>query len=232
MNLYRKGTLALGICLVAATLWMGGCGHNSSDDEISSAPGGDPGKAAEWAAGTSTNPHAQAQTQPPAETNMASAPAAEGGPVTASGLSFIPNEAWQKVPSMSNMRKAQYSIPGDAGTAELVLFHFAGMGGAVQANLQRWAGQMGSTMDQAEVKNEEVGSFKLTTIAVAGTYDSGMATGPFQQQSQPQTGYKMIATVIEGDGGPWFFKLTGPEATVNGCSEAYYAMLQTVKPGA
>jgi hypothetical protein len=41
---------------------------------------------------------------------------------------------------------------------------------------------------------------------------------------------RLIGAVVEGPGGPWYFKLTGPDATVTAQKEAFLAMLRAVKP--
>ena len=52
---------------------------------------------------------------------------------------------WTESPSRSPMRVTQFilpRVPGDPEDAELVVFYFGGAGGSVDANLQRWIGQM------------------------------------------------------------------------------------------
>ena len=63
----------------------------------------------------------------------------------AGGLLFTAPDGWQKVATASSMRVAQYSLPradGDAEDAELVLYYFGGGGGGVDANIERWLGQV------------------------------------------------------------------------------------------
>src|SRR5206468_7608184 len=61
------------------------------------------------------------------------------------GLRFTVPSAWTRVPAPSDVRAAQWRIPGtdgDADNAELVLFYFGkGKGGGTQENLDRWYGQ-------------------------------------------------------------------------------------------
>src|SRR5687768_3393859 len=61
------------------------------------------------------------------------------------GLGFDAPKEWVTQPSSSTMRVAQYSVPratGDAEDAELIVYYFGGSGGSVEANLDRWLGQM------------------------------------------------------------------------------------------
>ena len=44
-----------------------------------------------------------------------------------------------------------------------------------------------------------------------------------------EAGFRLIGAVVEGDGGPWFFKLTGPDATLAAARGAYLEMLAGVR---
>lgn len=209
--------LGLFVCM-ALTM---ACGEKQEQSTTS-----DPASAAQWAAtdqGAGTDP---SLVPPIAAAGAAVATQPVTGPMTVLGLTFTPDTKWGIVPTDGGMRKAQFSLSGDGGEAELVLYHFGvGGGGPVQQNLERWAGQMGATIEQSEVTTKEVNGLKISTIAVSGTYSSGMMAN----SSAPKPNYRMTASVIEGPGGPWFFKLVGPEATVQAQAESYNAMIDSVK---
>jgi len=60
-------------------------------------------------------------------------------------LHFTAPKDWIVKPSSSAMRVAQYALPraaGDTEDGELIVYFFGGQGGSVQANLDRWVGQM------------------------------------------------------------------------------------------
>ena len=63
------------------------------------------------------------------------------GPIKAK----VPAEWTEQTPS-SSMRKAQYALPkvsGDGEDGELAVFYFGqGQGGSVEANIERWIGQI------------------------------------------------------------------------------------------
>jgi hypothetical protein len=40
----------------------------------------------------------------------------------------------------------------------------------------------------------------------------------------------MLAALVEGPGGPWVFKATGPEATMEAAREDFFALLRSVRP--
>jgi len=131
-------------------------------------------------------------------------------------------EGWTAAPPASPMRMAQATIPGPGGPAELVVFHFGpGGGGGVDANIERWIGQVDAGAEP------ERGSFvsdglRVTWVDVAGTLQpSGMGMGP----AEPQPGSRLLGAVVEGPGGPWFFKATGPAATLAAARQRFLDML-------
>ena len=155
---------------------------------------------------------------------MAPAEASQGMPVA-----FDLPAGWERQPPSSTMRIAQASIPGAAGPGELAVFYFGpGGGGGVDANLERWIGQMQAEAGSAEPQRDrfQVGHFAVTTVEVEGTLlPSGMGSGP----ASPQPNSLLLGAVVEGPGGPWFFKATGPAATLAPQREAFMAMLRGVR---
>jgi hypothetical protein len=135
---------------------------------------------------------------------------------------------WRAVPPTSPMRLAQMTIPGASGPGELVVFYFGpGQGGGVEANLNRWVGQMEVAAGSEPARETfAAGDYRVTTLEVAGTLlPSGMGMGP----STPQPGSRMLAAVVEGPGGPWFFKATGPDATLAAARGAFRDLLESVR---
>jgi hypothetical protein len=133
---------------------------------------------------------------------------------------------WQSQPPASNMRIAQAVIPGPGGSGELAVFYFGpGGGGAVDANIERWIGQMEST-EHPTPETFEANGYRVTWVDVRGTLKaSSMGTGP----SSAQPGARLFGAVVEGPGGPWFFKATGPSATMTPARDAFVAMLKSVR---
>ena len=146
-------------------------------------------------------------------------------------VSFELPEGWQEKSPTGAMRSAEATIPGEGGDAEMIVFYFGpGQGGGVEPNLQRWVGQM--QMEEGtepERGSFQVGDLTVTHITVHGTLlPSGMGTGP----SEPQPDSTLMGAVVEGPSGPWFFKVTGPQATLEGEQEAFLEMLHTLQPPA
>ena len=152
------------------------------------------------------------------------APAAESA-----GLDFDVPANWQKEAPETGMRLAQAIIPGPGGPGQLAVFFFGpGGGGSVEANIQRWIDQM-EPAKGANPKPEtfQTGKgFKVTWIDVTGTLKpSSMGMGPAKEQP----GSRLLGAVVEGPGGPWFFKATGPDATLANQRDAFLTMLKSVR---
>ena len=68
-----------------------------------------------------------------------------GTAAIAAGLTYTTPAGWKPVTTASAMRVAQFALPraaGDAQDGELVVYYFGGSGGTVDANIERWLGQM------------------------------------------------------------------------------------------
>jgi len=145
------------------------------------------------------------------------------------GLYLRAPAAWTMLEPTSAMRKAEYSIPGPGGEGNLILFFFgAGEGGGAQANLDRWIAQMeGANGGPAPAERSEmtVQNLSIKTVDVTGTLLPSSMSGITEKRPN----YKMVASVIEGPGGPWFLKATGPAATIDAQRGAYSAMLSALR---
>ena len=152
----------------------------------------------------------------------------EGTTVDVERLTFVLPAGWQQVPPNSSMRVAQAVISGPGGAAEMAVFYFGpGQGGDVEANLQRWMNQVVPDPGSAPHRETfETSGLRITWVEVHGTLKAGqMGMGP--DTSQP--GSRLLGAVIEGEGGPWFFKVTGAETTLAPQRDAFVAMLRTAK---
>lgn len=150
-----------------------------------------------------------------------------GGDQQGTGLAFDMPAGWTEEPA-SGMRMAQATIPGPGGPGSLTVFFFGpGGGGPVDANIQRWIEQV-ETSAQAKQETFETGNgYQVTWVEVAGTLKpSMMGTGP----TEPQPNSRLLGAVVEGPGGPWFFKATGPDATLAPQREAFLGMVRSVRP--
>jgi hypothetical protein len=118
--------------------------------------------------------------------------------------------------SLGSMRKGSYSVKGEAGEADLSITAFPGAVGGLEANLNRWRGQVGlPPLPPAEVATaiERISSNGLEIIVA----DYG------------NNGSRLLGAIVPYGGDSWFFKLTGPDALVAHEKQAFLDFLRTVK---
>ena len=132
------------------------------------------------------------------------------------------------------MRAATYSIPtasGDQGVAECVVNFFGpGQGGGIEANVERWKGQvLGADGKPAVAKiDKRAGKgVTITRVDASGTY-TGMG-GPMNSGAQPAPGYRLIGAIAEGPGGNVFFKLTGPAKSIAAQEKNFDQLLSSIQ---
>jgi hypothetical protein len=133
------------------------------------------------------------------------------------------------------MRTAQFALPradGDTQDAELVVYYFGGSGGTVDANIERWLGQMKQPDGRpssavAQRQKRTVNGLAVTLVDVGGTYIAEMTPGAAERHNSPN--FRLRAAVIETANGPYFIKLTGPAKTIGAHDKAFEQFLSTVK---
>ena len=134
------------------------------------------------------------------------------------GLKWTAPSGW-KSEGARPMRAATYAIPpanGDAAGAECAVYYFGpGQGGSVEANLQRWKGQMSGADGKpanAKIAKRTIHDLPVTTIDTSGDY-AGMG-GPLAASKSVAKNYRLLGAIVEGPEGNIFIKFTGPAATV------------------
>ncbi len=159
--------------------------------------------------------------------------AAEPRDTGAATLAWTVPEGWTELTPSSAMRKAQYRVPGPGGDAECVVFYFGpGQGGDAGANARRWVGQFnapdgGPAGSAAKVTERDVGGIGVTLVEVSGTYVGGM--GPAMGGGEPRPGQMLLGAIAPGPGANWFFKLLGPEETVDASRDAFLALIDSLR---
>lgn len=157
-------------------------------------------------------------------------PQAGGAAQGSAGLDFDLPADWQQEAPSNTMRLAQARIPGEAGEGEFALFYFGpGGGGGTEANIQRWLGQVQPAPDtEPERETVQVGEdLTAHTVVARGT----LTPSPMSMRGgtpEPQPGHMLLGAVVEGPGGPWFFKVTGPAETIEPYREEFFEMVQAL----
>jgi hypothetical protein len=149
-----------------------------------------------------------------------------------SALSWSLPAGWKAVRPSSSMRRAQMQIPGAEGATagEMVVFHFPGMGGSINANVQRWVGQFKNPAGKPAFKTitakRTINGLATTTVYHEGTYVSGSMMGG-STTSRPD--HALLAAIVETKAGPWFFKGTGPAKTMRAQRKAFETFVASIK---
>ena len=152
----------------------------------------------------------------------------------AQALAWTAPAGWVAEPPSNNMRRAQYKVPGPGGVAECVVFYFGpGQGGDPMSNAERWASQFVGADGQpvaggARTRELAVGPSRILIVETTGTYMAGsMMGGP----GEARPGYALLGAVAPGPDANWFFKMTGPEATVKAQTAAFEGLLRSLRSG-
>ena len=148
------------------------------------------------------------------------------------GLKWTPPSGWKAEEGSRQMRAATYTVApvaGDTTNAECVVYFFgAGQGGSVDANLERWKGQIvgpdGKPAD-AKIAKRTVHDLPVTTIDSSGDY-SGMG-GPMAASKSVHNNYRLLGAIIEGPGGNVFLKFTGPAKTIAASQEDFEKLVNS-----
>lgn len=171
---------------------------------------------------------------PPVE----STPAARLGVTAAdavAGLEWQPPAGWSRGEERS-MRVATYLLaaaPGDPDGGECAVYYFgAGQGGDVDANVQRWIGQFDqpdgrASADVALTDEMTVNDLRVTTVEMSGTYTGTM--GPVSGGAVAKPNFQMLGAIVEGPEGAVFFKLTGPQQTIQAARPSFDALIGSVR---
>ena len=184
----------------------------------------------------------------PACNHAASEPDGPSAPPTAAPS--LPPVVWDTPGSWTTMnapnaprsgaRKASYNVPKAGNDKEegevLVTFNGTGDRGDPSKSFKEWFdqfdGNLGATAKREEFVNGH--GLKVETVEVAGTYKVALAppVGP-QKKSAVQmvkNNFRLVGAVVKTpDRGNWFFKLTGPDETVQSARSALRALLESAR---
>jgi hypothetical protein len=170
----------------------------------------------------------EAEVAPETDVQTQSQLPANHPPLSGTEIKYSAPEGWIAETPSGSMRKAQYKPPGVEGKtpaelkdpAELAVFHFPGTGGSVEANFNRWYGQFkqpdgGSTQERAETKSVMATELPVTIVYATGTYLKSSSPMAMDGPVEELPGYALLAAIVETANGPWFFKTTGPQETID-----------------
>ncbi len=139
----------------------------------------------------------------------------------------------------TGVQKSGYKIPpagADKEEAQLqVLFYGTGSEGDAEKRITEFLSDFdGNAVQNAKRESFEVKEFKIEQIEAAGTFKIAMGPKVGPKKKAPMQMVKenfriVIAVVKTKDRGNWFFKMVGPDETVQASKAAFRSLLESVQ---
>lgn len=146
--------------------------------------------------------------------NMQMLPGMAEAAAAAPDLSYTIPEGWTDA-GATGMRKANLRVVDEHGTTEITALTFPGDVGGLLANINRWAEQIGlESMTEEQVK-------QVTTPATISKH-----RGIYVSLLGPER--SILGGILPFHGNTWFFKMTGPAATITEQESAFTVFLNSV----
>jgi hypothetical protein len=167
------------------------------------------------------------------------APPAAASATAVAPLLFDTPGGWTKLEAPSSgPKKGSYRIDkvgNDKEEAEMNVFFFGtGAKGDPAPLFKEWFSQFDGNVGATAAREQlEVKGFKVETVEVSGTYKIGLTPPTRGHKQAPvqmvKNGWRLYGAVVRTpDRGNWFFKITGPDETVQASKSAFRAMLETL----
>ena len=155
-------------------------------------------------------------------------------PVSRGKMSYAVPEGWVRQKPSSPMRHDQFLLPGAGDKLSAELAVFSGIGGSVEANLDRWYKQFKQpdgqeTKDLIERKKIQVTDLTVTVVSLTGTFMKSRAPMMMGAPVDELGGYALLAAIAETKQGLWFFKATGPKDTINRWQKSFDEFVQSFR---
>ena len=157
-----------------------------------------------------------------AQLGTAAAQAMGDAALTLPGLDITPPSGWTQVEPANAMRLAEFDADGATVT-------FSQMGGSVEANIDRWLGQIvtqnGAPADPESRESRDIAGFPAQIVETYGAYlEGGMMGTPTRREA-----FGLIGAVIDTGATKTFIKMTGPDDVVSEQREAFDQLLSSIR---
>lgn len=155
----------------------------------------------------------------------AAAPSTKPKPPAAKRMEWDDPKQWKKIPA-SGMRFMSYQIPPVAGDKEIAELNVFVLGGDIESNIQRWIDEF-SNFDQTTLARSDRVVNDMTQAVVEipkGKFNGGMGEG-----GESENFGLLGAIVVTPENSSYFFKMTGPSATVAAARVPFYQLLDSVR---
>ena len=132
-------------------------------------------------------------------------------------------EGWTLSPPRP-VRLATFSVAGN-GDIDCYLTSLSGNAGGIEANVDRWRGQVGlppaTPEELAAMPKIEMLGREATLVEAAGEFQ-GM-------DGAAKAGWMLLGAAVELDGGTLFAKMTGPEQAVRAEKDRFVAICNSIE---
>lgn len=141
-------------------------------------------------------------------------------PADAAQPDWTPASAWE-VLAPNQIRKGNYRVSDEHGTAEITVTSFPGDTGGLLANVNRWLGQAGLS---------PIGANDLDPITKFQELDNSVTATLVDLKSTSETpeSTRIVAAIVPYAGQSWFFKMSGPHDTVESQVPAFEEMVADI----
>jgi len=149
----------------------------------------------------------------------------------AKGVQYYLPQAWSLEKPSNDMRLVQLRLPPPEGTdmEAGVLVMYAGIGGSVYDNLNRWLAQVDDPIFTPQVQIIDFGEqdpLHITQVVMFGTLKGGAPGGP--SEDTPDMGF--YGAIVEGaPGGTVFVKATGPREVMEHNRKVWDYFVRTLR---
>lgn len=173
------------------------------------------------APGTTAAAPGGAMPTPPADPAGLSTESSDATWMQCGSLEFPKPAAWSWVKPTAPFRTLQYRVPGET---DLIVSVFpAGDGGALQANIDRWANQFGGPAAVKARAERSIGEVRVARIDFEGDY-KGMG------MPAAQPGMAQLGAIVQGPRQSVFIRLLGTKAAVEAARVPFESLVDGVRP--
>lgn len=140
----------------------------------------------------------------------------------------VPAE-WERVDPRSRIVQYEFAVGEEKEDDKKARLTMMAAGGNVEANIERWKGQLtGGDADAQKTQELEVAGHTVHLVDLSGTYTERMGGGPFAPgPTVKRPDYAMTAAIIVDESQRKFFvKLIGPESVVKTNREKFVEMIK------
>lgn len=138
------------------------------------------------------------------------------------GITLTVPAGWTEKPAASEFIQAEFQLPGADGPARLTM---SSTGGGMEANLERWQGQILSGPNDPSPQRDVVTVDGQEAVIVE-------FTGQFQDQFSGgglKSDWTLLGAAIPTGPAHFFLKMTGPRTTVAEHRDAFRQMVQSAR---